>query len=162
MWRPAEQQTGQNRICIQTNYLARNPAAPKFVVSMRPVAISPAAAPKAVGPYSVAIRIGDLIFASGQIPLDPANGAIVPGGIETQTERVLENIKTVLADQGLTLSNVVKTTVFMTNLGEFAQMNAIYARYFAEPFPARSTVQVSALPKGAAVEIEAIAHFSTP
>jgi 2-iminobutanoate/2-iminopropanoate deaminase len=129
---------------------------------MRPQAISPPAAPKAVGPYSVAIRIGDFIFASGQIPLDPASGALVSGGIEAQTERVLENIKIVLADQGLTFGNVVKTTVFMTNLGEFTQMNAIYSRYFTEPFPARSTVQVPALPKGANVEIEIIAHFSTP
>lgn len=129
---------------------------------MRPQAISPAGAPKAVGPYSVAIRIGDFLFASGQIPLDPASGALVPGGIEAQTERVLENIKVVLADQGLTFANVVKTTVFMTNLGDFGQMNAIYARYFSEPFPARSTVQVSALPRGSAVEIEIIAHFSTP
>jgi len=160
MCRLLSSKQAKSRICVRSNYLARNPAALKFVVSMRPVAISPAAAPKAVGPYSVAIRIGDFLFASGQIPLDPANGAVVPGGIEPQTVRVLENIKTVLADQGLTLANVVKTTVFMTNLGEFAQMNAIYARYFAEPFPARSTVQVSALPKGAAVEIEAIAHFS--
>jgi 2-iminobutanoate/2-iminopropanoate deaminase len=135
---------------------------PIIDVTMRPQAISPVGAPKAVGPYSVAIRIGDFLFASGQIPLDPASGALVSGGIEAQTERVLENIKVVLADQGLTFSNVVKTTVFMTNLGEFAQMNAVYARYFAEPFPARSTVQVAALPKGAAVEIEIVAHFSTP
>jgi 2-iminobutanoate/2-iminopropanoate deaminase len=86
----------------------------------------------------------------------------VGGGIEAQTERVLENIKVVLSDQGLTFGNVVKTTVFMTNLGDFAPMNAIYAKYFSEPFPARSTVQVAALPKGAAVEIEIVAHFSTP
>jgi 2-iminobutanoate/2-iminopropanoate deaminase len=129
---------------------------------MRPQAISPAGAPKAVGPYSVAIRIGDFLFASGQIPLDPSSGALVTGGIETQTERVLENIRVVLADQGLSFGNVVKTTVFLTNLGEFAQMNEVYARYFAEPFPARSTVQVAGLPKGAAVEVEIIAHFSTP
>jgi 2-iminobutanoate/2-iminopropanoate deaminase len=129
---------------------------------MRPQAISPAGAPKAVGPYSIAVRIGDFLFASGQIPLDPANGALISGGIDSQTERVLENIKVVLADQGLTFANVVKTTVFMTNLGEFAQMNGVYARYFSEPFPARSTVQVAALPKGAAVEIEIVAHFSTP
>ncbi|HEY6229536.1 MAG TPA: RidA family protein [Verrucomicrobiae bacterium] len=129
---------------------------------MRPQAVSPAGAPKAVGPYSVAVRIGDFLFASGQIPLDPATGALVAGGIEAQAERVLENVRAVLADQGLTFANVVKTTVFMTNLGEFAQMNAIYARYFSEPFPARSTVQVAALPRGASVEIEIVAHFSTP
>lgn len=129
---------------------------------MRPQAISPAGAPKAVGPYSVAVRVGDFLFASGQIPLHPATGALVAGAVESQTERVLENIKVVLADQGLAFANVVKTTVFMTNLAEFAQMNEVYARYFREPFPARSTVQVSALPKGASVEIEIVAHFSTP
>jgi 2-iminobutanoate/2-iminopropanoate deaminase len=129
---------------------------------MRPQVISPAGAPKAVGPYSVAVRIGDFLFASGQIPLDPATGALVSGGIEAQTERVLQNISVVLADQGLTFANVVKTTVFMTNLGEFAQMNNIYAKYFLEPFPARSTVQIAALPRSAAVEIEIVAHFSTP
>jgi 2-iminobutanoate/2-iminopropanoate deaminase len=129
---------------------------------MRPQAISPANAPKAVGPYSVGVRIGDFLFGSGQIPLDPASGAIVSADIEAQTERVLDNMRAVLTDQGLGFANVVKTTVFMTNLGEFAQMNAVYARYFSEPFPARSTVQVTALPKGAAVEIEFIAHFSTP
>jgi 2-iminobutanoate/2-iminopropanoate deaminase len=129
---------------------------------MRPQAISPVGAPKAVGPYSVAVRIGDFLYSSGQIPLDPASGALVSGGIEAQTEQVLENIKVVLADQGLTFGNVVKTTVFMTNLGEFTQMNGVYSKYFLEPFPARSTVQVAALPKGASVEIEIIAHFSTP
>jgi 2-iminobutanoate/2-iminopropanoate deaminase len=129
---------------------------------MRPQAISPPGAPKAVGPYSVAVRIGDFLFASGQIPLDPVSNALISGEIEPQTERVLDNIKLVLADQGLTFGNVVKTTVFMTNLGEFAQMNGVYARYFTEPFPARSTIQVAALPKGAAVEIEIVAHFSTP
>ena len=129
---------------------------------MRPQAISPASAPKAVGPYSVAVRIGDFLFGSGQIPLDPASGALVGGGIEAQAERVLENIRAVLADQGLSFANIVKTTVFMTNLGEFAQMNAVYARSFQEPFPARSTIQVAALPKGASVEIEFVAHFSTP
>jgi 2-iminobutanoate/2-iminopropanoate deaminase len=129
---------------------------------MRPQAISPANAPKAVGPYSVGVRIGDFLFGSGQIPLDPASGAIVSADIEAQTERVLDNMRAVLTDQGLGFANVIKTTVFMTNLGEFAQMNAVYARYFSEPFPARSTVQVAALPKGAAVEIEFIAHFSTP
>src|SRR5205814_638136 len=102
--------------------------------------ISPGGAPKAVGPYSVAVRVGDFLFGSGQIPLDPASSALVSGGIEAQTERVLENIRAVLADQGLGFANVVKTTVFVTNLAEFAQMNAVYARYFGEPFPARSTV----------------------
>jgi 2-iminobutanoate/2-iminopropanoate deaminase len=146
----------------QFNSLATISELVKIAVTMRPQAISPAGAPKAVGPYSVAVRVGDFLYASGQIPLDPASGALISGEIEAQTERVLENIKVVLTDQGLSFGNVVKTTVFMTNLGEFAQMNNVYARYFSEPFPARSTVQVAALPKGAAVEIEIVAHFSTP
>lgn len=129
---------------------------------MKPQPIAPAGAPKAVGPYSHAIRIGDFLFCSGQIPLDPGTGNLVEGGIEKQSERVLENIKILLMDQGLDFGNVVKTTVFMTDLGEFAAMNAIYSRYFRSPYPARSTVQVAGLPKGALVEIEIVAHFSTP
>lgn len=129
---------------------------------MRPQAIFPAGSPKTVGPYSPAIRIGDFLYSSGQIPLDPATGELVPGGIEAQTARVMENLKALLAHQGLNFGNVVKTTVFMHNLGDFATMNGVYARYFQEPFPARSTVQVAGLPRGAAVEIEIVAHFSTP
>ena len=116
-----------------------------------------AAAP--VGPYNHAVRVGDLLFCSGQIPLDPATGQLVSGDIKVQTERVLENVKSVLADQKLTFANVVKSTVFMTNLGDFAAMNEVYARYFTADFPARSTVQVAALPRGASVEIEVIAHY---
>jgi 2-iminobutanoate/2-iminopropanoate deaminase len=129
---------------------------------MKPQPVAPAAAAKPVGPYSHGIRIGDFLFCSGQIPLDPASGNLIEGGIEQQTERVLENIKLLLTDQGLDFSNVVKTTVFMMNLGEFAAMNTVYARYFKSPFPARSTVQVAGLPKGAMVEIEIVAHFSIP
>jgi len=129
---------------------------------MRPKAISPEGAAKAVGPYSHAVRVSDFLFTSGQIPLDPKTGNLVPGGIEAQTERALENIKILLADQGLDFCNVVKSTVFMTNLGDFTAMNAIYAKYFQEPFPARSTIQVTALPRQAMVEIEIVAHFSTP
>lgn len=121
--------------------------------------IKPVGAAAPVGPYSHAVRIGDLLFCSGQIPLDPATGQLVAGDIKTQTERVLENIKLILADQKLTLGNVIKTTVFMTNLADFAAMNEVYARYFTGDYPARSTVQVAALPKGAAVEIEIVAHF---
>jgi 2-iminobutanoate/2-iminopropanoate deaminase len=129
---------------------------------MRPQAIAPAGAAKAVGPYSHGIRIGDFLFCSGQIPLDPATGNLVEGGIEKQTERALENVRILLADQGLEFGNVVKTTVFMMNLGEFAAMNAVYSRFFRPPYSARSTVQVAGLPKGALVEIEIVAHFSTP
>ena len=120
--------------------------------------IKPAKSPTAVGPYNHAVRVGDLLFCSGQIPLDPATGQLVPGDIRAQTERVLENVQAILADQKLTFAHVVKATVFMTNLGDFAAMNEVYARYFTADFPARSTVQVAALPKGAAVEIEVVAH----
>jgi 2-iminobutanoate/2-iminopropanoate deaminase len=121
--------------------------------------IKPAKAAAAVGPYNHAVRIGDLLFCSGQIPLDPATGNLIAGDIKTQTERVLENIKLVLEDQKITLANVVKTTVFLTNLSDFGGMNEVYARHFSADFPARSTVQVAALPKGATVEIEVVAHF---
>jgi 2-iminobutanoate/2-iminopropanoate deaminase len=120
--------------------------------------VKPANSPAAVGPYNHAIRIGGLLFCAGQIPIDPATGNLVPGDIKAQTERVLLNIKAILDDQGFTFANVVKSTVFMTNLGDFAAMNEVYANYFTADFPARSTVQVAALPKGAAVEIEVVAH----
>ena len=121
--------------------------------------IKPAKSPKAVGPYNHAVRVGDLLFCAGQIPLDPATGDLVAGDAKVQTERVLQNVKAILDDQGLTFANVIKSTVFMTNLADFAGMNEIYAKYFTSDFPARSTIQVAALPKGAIVEIEVIAHF---
>jgi 2-iminobutanoate/2-iminopropanoate deaminase len=120
--------------------------------------IKPSSSPAPVGPYNHAVHTGDLLFCSGQIPLD-ASGNLVSGDIRAQTERVLENVKTILADQGLTFASVVKATVFMTNLAEFAAMNEVYARYFTSDFPARSTVQVAALPRGASVEIEIVAHY---
>ena len=123
-------------------------------------AISTSDAPAAIGPYSQAIRTGDTVFTSGQIPIDPATGDMVPGGIEAQTTRVCENLQAVLAAAGLTFAHVVKTTVFLKTMADFAAMNAIYAQYFAPPGtipPARSTVQVAALPKDALVEIECIA-----
>jgi 2-iminobutanoate/2-iminopropanoate deaminase len=121
--------------------------------------IKPAKSPAAVGPYNHGVRTGDLLFCAGQIPIEPATGNLVAGNIQAQTERVLQNVKAILDDQGLTFANVVKSTVFMTNLGDFAGMNEVYAKYFTENFPARSTVQVAALPKGASVEIEIVAHF---
>ena len=120
--------------------------------------IQPAKSPAAVGPYNHAVRVGDLLFTAGQIPLDPATGQLVAGDIRAQTERVFENLKAILDHQQLTFANVVKTTVYMTSLADFAAMNEVYARYFTAEFPARSTVQVAALPRGAAVEIELIAH----
>ncbi|HHY85259.1 MAG TPA: RidA family protein [Verrucomicrobia bacterium] len=121
--------------------------------------IKPKGSPTAVGPYNHAVRVGDLLFCAGQIPIDPQSGDLVAGDIKAQTERVLLNIKAILDDQNLTFANVVKTTVFMTNLGDFAAMNEVYARYFTTDCPARSTIQVAALPRGASVEIEVVAHF---
>lgn len=114
-------------------------------------------APAAIGPYSQAIRVGNLVFASGQIPIDPATGVFVPGGIKEQTRQSLTNVKTILEAAGLTMANVVKTTVFMADMNDFADMNGVYAEFFKEPYPARSAVAVKALPKGALVEIEVVA-----
>ena len=114
-------------------------------------------APKAIGPYSQGIDSGSLVFVSGQIALDPATGQMIAGGIAEQTERALKNVEAVLAKAGLTPAHVVRTTVFLVDLGEFAAMNEVYARHFPKDPPARSTVQVAALPKGARVEIDAIA-----
>lgn len=120
--------------------------------------IKPKNSPAPVGPYNHAVRVGDLLFCSGQIPLD-LQGALVNGDIRVQTERVLENVKAILGDQGLTFANVVKSTVFLTNLGDFAAMNEVYGKYFTGDYPARSTIQVAALPRGASVEIEVVAHY---
>jgi 2-iminobutanoate/2-iminopropanoate deaminase len=119
--------------------------------------ISTSEAPAAVGPYSQAVRVGSTIYCAGQIPLDPKSGQIVPGDIGTQTRRVLDNIAAVLRSEGVSLENVAKTTIFLTDLSDFQTVNEIYGSYFKNQPPARSTVQVSALPKGANVEIEAIA-----
>jgi 2-iminobutanoate/2-iminopropanoate deaminase len=119
--------------------------------------VSASGAAKAIGPYSPAIKIGNMVFLSGSIPLDPVSGQLVDGGITEQTTRVMENIKALLAAAGADLTNVVRTTVFMIDLGEFAAMNEVYASYFAAPYPARSTVQVVKLPKDVRVEIDVIA-----
>ncbi len=114
-------------------------------------------APQAIGPYSQAIRAGEHLFCSGQIPLDPATMQVVEGDINVQTRRVLTNLRNVLEAAGSGMTRVVKTTVFMTDLGEFTQMNAVYAEFFPGTPPARSTVQVAALPRGVKIEIECIA-----
>ncbi len=117
-------------------------------------------APAAIGPYSQAVRVGDTLFTSGQIPIDPATGELVPGDISAQTTQVCQNLTAVLSAAGLDFSHVVKTTVFVKSMGDFAAMNAVYATYFAPEgavAPARSTVQVAALPKDALVEIECVA-----
>ena len=120
--------------------------------------ISSKKAPAAIGSYSQAIQVGNLIYTSGQIPIDPATGAFVEGGIKEQTRQSLTNVKAILEEAGLTLGNVVKTTVLLADMSDFADMNAIYADFFAEPYPARSAVAVKTLPKGALVEIEAVAE----
>ena len=119
--------------------------------------IATSEAPKAVGPYSQAVAVGNFLFCAGQIPLDPATGELIEGDVTAQTDRVLQNVAGVLRANGMSFANVVKATVFMVDLGKFADMNAVYSKYFSEPFPARSTIQVAALPKGSQVEIEVIA-----
>ncbi len=114
-------------------------------------------APAAVGPYSQAVKIGKLVYTAGQIPLDPATGKIVDGDVQAQTERSLQNLQAVLEAAGSSLKNVVKTTVFLQDMGDFAAMNEVYGRYFDKKPPARSAVEVAALPLGAQVEIEAVA-----
>jgi len=115
-------------------------------------------APKAIGPYSQAVVESGFLFASGQIPLDPRTGELVAGGLEASVERILDNLEAVLRAEGLTLSSVVKTTVYLVSADDFAAMNAVYARRFGDHRPARSTVIVAALPKGAPVEIDVIAR----
>jgi 2-iminobutanoate/2-iminopropanoate deaminase len=119
--------------------------------------ISTSEAPAAIGPYSQAVRSGNFLFCSGQIPLDPKSGQIVSGDIATQTRRVLDNVGAVLKAEGLVFENIVKTTIFLTDLADFQTVNETYGSYFKQQPPARSTVQVSALPKGANVEIEVVA-----
>ena len=119
--------------------------------------ISTTKAPAAIGPYSQAIQVGNLVYTSGQIPINPATGVFVEGGIREQTRQSLLNVKAILEEAGLTMSDVMKTTVFMADMNDFADMNAVYAEFFAEPYPARSAVAVKMLPKGALVEIEVVA-----
>ena len=121
-------------------------------------AISTQKAPAAIGPYSQAIQVGNLVYTSGQIPINPATGNFVEGGIKEQTRQSLTNVKAILEEAGLTMKNVVKTTVFMADMNDFADMNAVYSEFFAEPYPARSAVAVKTLPKGALVEIEVVAE----
>jgi 2-iminobutanoate/2-iminopropanoate deaminase len=114
-------------------------------------------APKAIGPYSVGVKAGNLVFTAGQLGLDPVTGTIVPGGIEAETRQALNNLQAILEAAGTSLGSIVKTTVFLRDMNDFAVMNGVYAEFFSENFPARSSVQVARLPKDGAVEIEAIA-----
>jgi 2-iminobutanoate/2-iminopropanoate deaminase len=120
--------------------------------------ISTAAAPAAIGPYSQAVRVGGWLFTAGQVPLDPATGEIVQGSVTEQAERVFLNLAAVLRAAGLGPEHVVKTTVFLTDLADFAEVNRVYGAFFVEPYPARSTVQVAALPREARVEVELVAY----
>ena len=154
-----------NHFCRRLRYPYSSKVDLPFIVPCRfPVTIGhmkkpifTSEAPAAIGPYSQGMRSGRFLFCSGQIPLDPKSGEIVPGDIAVQTRRVLDNIGAILRMAGLTFEDVVKTTIFLTNLGDFQTVNEIYGSYFKQDPPARSTVQVSALPRGANVEIEVIA-----
>ena len=120
-------------------------------------AVSSANAPKAIGPYSPAVRAGTLLFVSGQVPIDPATGNMIDGDIAAQTRRVLDNVGALLEAGGVSFANVVRTTVFLADMNDFAAMNQVYGEYFREPYPARATVQVARLPKDSRVEIDVIA-----
>jgi 2-iminobutanoate/2-iminopropanoate deaminase len=122
-------------------------------------ALSSADAPKAIGPYSQAVRTGHLMFVSGQIPLDPATGQMVEGDVAVQTRRVMDNLAAVLGGAGLTFAHVVRVTIFLADIGDFAAVNDVYGSYLSQPYPARATVQVARLPRDARVEIDAIASF---
>ncbi|MBR4602174.1 MAG: RidA family protein [Prevotella sp.] len=117
-------------------------------------------APAAIGPYNQAIQVGNLVYTSGQIPIDPATGNFVEGGIKEQTRQSLLNVKAILEEAGLTMNDVIKTTVFMADMNDFSDMNSVYSEFFPEPYPARSAVAVKTLPKGALVEIEVVAGVS--
>jgi len=121
--------------------------------------ISSPDAPKAIGPYSAAVRTGQLLFVSGQIALDPATGQMVDGDIAAQTRRVMENLGALLKAGGLTFASVVRTTIFLADMNDFAKVNDVYGKYFSEPFPARATVQVARLPRDAKVEIDVVASY---
>ena len=124
---------------------------------MSKIMINTSSAPQAIGPYSQAVKAGGFVFVSGQIPLDPATGEVISGSIEEETARVLDNIKAVLGAAGLDLDDVVKTTIYLTDLGDFARVNEVYSGYFTSEPPSRATVGVAALPRGVRVEIDAIA-----
>ena len=126
---------------------------------MQKKSVNTTEAPEAIGPYSQAIRIGDFLYTSGQISLDPKTMEMITGNIELETEKVLQNIEAILSAEGLNFGHVIKTTVYLTDLSEFTRMNQVYEKFFSNTKPARACVQVAALPKGAKVEIDAIAHL---
>lgn len=122
-------------------------------------AVSTSSAPQAIGPYSQAVRAGELLFVSGQIPLDPASGALIEGSIADQTRQIFENLRAILAAAGASFDHVVRTTVYLADMADFAAMNEVYGTFFASPAPARSTVQAAGLPRNARIEIDAIASL---
>ncbi len=140
---------------------SREPTAAKAPGPVKTI-IQPAKSPLPIGPYSHAVRVGNLLFCSGQIPVDPRTAKLVAGDVRVQTDRVLRNLQAILDQEKLTFAHVVKTTVFLTDLNDFAALNEVYGHYFAKDPPARSTVQVAALPRNAKVEIEAIACYPPP
>lgn len=129
---------------------------------MKKEIISTDMAPKAIGPYSQAVKVGNFLFISGQIPIDPKTGELIEGNIKEQTKRVLENLKGIIESLGGSLENIIKTTVFLKNIEDFHDMNEIYAEYFKENPPARSTIEVSRLPRNVSIEIEAIGILDKP
>lgn len=122
--------------------------------------VSSADAPKAIGPYSQAVRVGTFLFLSGQVGLDPATGQLVDGGVASETRRALENLAAILKSAGLTFADVARTTIYLADMSDFAKVNEVYGSYFSEPYPARATVQVARLPRDARVEIDAVATFA--
>jgi 2-iminobutanoate/2-iminopropanoate deaminase len=124
--------------------------------------VTSAAAPRAIGPYSAALRVGGLVFVSGQVPIDPATGRLVDGDITAQAEQVLKNVGALLDAAGLSFADVARTTVYLADMDDFGSMNEVYRRFFSEPFPARSTIQAARLPRDARIEIDAIAAYRTP
>jgi len=130
-----------------------------YICPMEKQIINAQYAPAPIGPYNQAVRTGNLLFVSGQIPLDPATGNIISSSIQDETQKVMENLEAILKEAGLSFGNIVKSTIFITDMGQFAQINEVYGRYFPEQAPARECVQVAALPKGVNVEISVIAAF---
>lgn len=128
-----------------------------YICSMEKKIIRTENAPAPIGPYNQAVQYGNMLFVSGQIALDPKDGTLFVGDIATETEKVMENIKAILTEAGMNFSNIVKTSIFLMDMGKFATVNEVYARYFTDNFPARETVQVAGLPKGVQVEISVIA-----
>jgi 2-iminobutanoate/2-iminopropanoate deaminase len=149
-------------VALSTRWTINTPRNFREEAVLSKTVLSSPDAPKAIGPYSQAVRAGHLLFASGQIPLDPASGAIVDGDVTAQTRRVMENLRAVLKAGGLSLADVVRTTIYLIDLNDFAKVNDAYGSYFEEPYPARATVQVARLPRDARVEIDAIAAYPPP